>query len=55
MLKKEVKRVSIINEDAVVLFRIELNFQSWDDVLNTNDVNHAYGTYLYICLINIAQ
>ena len=48
MLKKDVNHVRIINEDRLASFRKELNFQSWDNVLKTNDVNHAYGTFLHI-------
>ena len=40
-VKKEVNHVRIINEDRLASFRKELNFQPWDDMLNTNDVNHA--------------
>ena len=47
-LKIKVNHVIIINEDILASFRRELNFQSWDDVLNTNDVNHAYDTFLNI-------
>ena len=47
-VKKEVNRVRIINEDRLASFRKELHFQAWDDVLNTNDVNHAYDTFLQI-------
>ena len=33
-VKEEVNHVRITNEDSLALFRKELNFQSWDCVLN---------------------
>ena len=47
-VKKAVNHVRIIHEDRLASYRKELNVQSWDDVLNTNYVNHAYDTFLHI-------
>ena len=49
-IKKEVNHVRIINEDRLASFRKELNVQSRDNVLNTNDVNHAYDTIMHVLI-----
>ena len=44
----EINLVRIINEYRLASFRKDKNVQSWDDVLNTNEVNHAYVMFLHI-------
>ena len=38
----------IINDGRLASFRKELHLKSCDDVLNINDVNHAYDTFMHI-------
>ena len=40
-----------ITEDILASFSNELNQQSWDNVLNINDVNQAYDNFLHIIFI----
>ena len=51
---KEFQYIRTINEDTLASFSDELSQQSWESVLNTNDVNQAYDTFLHI-FTNIFQ
>ena len=51
---KEFQYIRTINEDTLASLSDELSQQSWESVLNTNDVNQAYDTFLHI-FTNIFQ
>ena len=44
----EFQYIRKINEDTLASFSDELSQQSWENVLNTNDVNQAYDSFLHI-------
>ena len=39
--KKDAQHIRVINEDTIASFSRELSLQSWNDILNINDVNKA--------------
>ena len=45
---KEFQHIRKITEDTLASLSNELSQQSWDNVLNINDVNQAYDNFLYI-------
>ena len=44
----EFQYIRKINEDTLPSFSGELSQQTWENVLNTNDVNQAYDSFLHI-------
>ena len=45
---KEFQLIRTMNEDTMASFSNELNQQTWESVLKTDDVNQAYDSFLHV-------
>jgi hypothetical protein len=36
----------IINEDAIANFKVQLSYESWESVIDENDVNKSFNLFL---------